>query len=100
MKRRCSITLLLAGLSLPLASQTVQKNADVAKDTLHVIGHSHMDMNWLWTLSETEKMAHDNLRQAVAFMEEYPDYQSRKDASNLLAACGLKATSRCLRARL
>ena len=74
MKTRFSIIVLLAWLSLPLASQTVQKNADVAKDTLHVIGHSHMDMNWLWTLSETEKMAHDNLRQAVAFMEEFPDY--------------------------
>ena len=74
MKTRFSIIVLLAWLSLPLAPQIVQKNADVAKDTLHVIGHSHMDMNWLWTLSETEKMAHDNLRQAIAFMEEYPDY--------------------------
>ena len=52
----------------------VQKNADVAGDTLHLIGHAHMDMNWLWTLSETQKMANDNLRQAVAFMQEYPDY--------------------------
>ena len=74
MKNRIPFIALALWLSLPLASQTVQKNADVAKDTLHVIGHSHMDMNWLWTLSETEKMAHDNLRQAVAFMEEYPDY--------------------------
>ena len=41
------------GTSLP----TVQKNADVAGDTLHLIGHSHMDMNWLWTLSETQKMS-------------------------------------------
>ena len=52
----------------------VQKNADVAGDTLHLVGHAHMDMNWLWTLSETQKMANDNLRQAVAFMKEYPDY--------------------------
>ena len=74
MNKGISIIALMLWLSLPLASQPVQKNADVAKDTLHVIGHSHMDMNWLWTLSETEKMAHDNLRQAVAFMEEYPDY--------------------------
>jgi alpha-mannosidase len=33
-----------------------------------------MDMNWLWTYSETMKMCNDNLRQAVAFMNEYPDY--------------------------
>ena len=33
-----------------------------------------MDMNWLWTTSETMRMCNDNLRQVVAFMEEFPDY--------------------------
>lgn len=45
------------------------------RDTIHVIGHAHMDMNWLWTYSETMQMCNDNLRQAVAFMDEYPDYK-------------------------
>lgn len=44
------------------------------KDTIHVAGHAHMDMNWLWTYSETMKMCNDNLRQTVAFMKEFPDY--------------------------
>ena len=44
------------------------------KDTIHIVGHAHMDMNWLWTYSETMKMCNDNLRQAVAFMKEFPDY--------------------------
>jgi alpha-mannosidase len=44
------------------------------KDTIHIIGHAHMDMNWLWTYSETMKMCNNNLRQTVAFMEEYPDF--------------------------
>lgn len=44
------------------------------KDTIHVVGHAHMDMNWLWTYSETMKMCNDNLRQTVAFMDEFPDY--------------------------
>ena len=44
------------------------------KDTIHVVGHAHMDMNWLWTYSETMKMANDNLRQTVAFMDEFPDF--------------------------
>lgn len=43
-------------------------------DTIHVIGHAHMDMNWLWTYSETMQMCNDNLRQVVAFMNEYPDF--------------------------
>jgi alpha-mannosidase len=45
-----------------------------ARDTIHVVGHAHMDMNWLWTYSETMQMCNDNLRQVVAFMEEFPDY--------------------------
>lgn len=32
------------------------KNAVPVKDTIHVIGHAHMDMNWLWTYSETMQM--------------------------------------------
>ncbi len=44
------------------------------KDTIQVIGHAHMDMNWLWTYSETMQMCNDNLRQVVAFMKEFPDY--------------------------
>ena len=44
-------------------------------DSIHVVGHAHMDMNWLWTYSETMQMCNDNLRQVVAFMKEYPDYK-------------------------
>jgi len=51
-----------------------QKETVPIKDTIHVIGHAHMDMNWLWTYSETMQMCNDNLRQVVAFMDEFPDY--------------------------
>ncbi len=44
------------------------------KDTIQVVGHAHMDMNWKWTYSESMKMCNDNLRQTVAFMDEYPDF--------------------------
>jgi len=50
----------------------VKKSATA--DTIQVIGHAHMDMNWLWTYSETMQMCNDNLRQTVAFMKEYPDF--------------------------
>lgn len=53
---------------------TQEINSLSRKDTIHVVGHAHMDMNWLWTYSETMQMCHDNLRQVVAFMEEYPDF--------------------------
>jgi alpha-mannosidase len=51
-----------------------QKTDAKPADTILVIGHAHMDMNWLWTYSETMQMCNDNLRQVVAFMDEFPDY--------------------------
>jgi alpha-mannosidase len=65
------IALMINSLSLIFGQG---KNATEVRGTVHVVGHAHMDMNWLWTYSETMQMCNDNLRQVVAFMEEYPDY--------------------------
>jgi alpha-mannosidase len=64
------IVLILSSL-LSVHAQGKKKNVI---DTIHVVGHAHMDMNWLWTYSETMKMCNDNLRQTVAFMDEFPDF--------------------------
>lgn len=68
----CSPILLLASEKGTIS----QLDADdpSQKDTIQVIGHGHMDMNWLWTYSETMKMCNDNLRQTVAFMDEFSDF--------------------------
>ena len=73
---------LLCVVYLPLWAQTIEKSSITEgtstvkspRDTIHVVGHAHMDMNWLWTYSETMKMCNDNLRQTVAFMDEFPDF--------------------------
>jgi alpha-mannosidase len=77
----CFFLLILWSMCLPVWSFSADENgipwrpkAKPPKDTIHVIGHAHMDMNWLWTYSETMKMANDNLRQTVAFMDEFPDF--------------------------
>ena len=65
----------ISGLSVAEGRTSVPEDKGATmKDTIHVLGHAHMDMNWLWTWSETMKMANDNLRQTVAFMEEFPDF--------------------------
>lgn len=68
------IILLLTVSFLSSIHGQVENRQSFETDTIHVIGHAHMDMNWLWTYSETMQMCNDNLRQVVAFMEEYPDY--------------------------
>ena len=73
--KNCIIVLILIGMiCCPAGMQAQRRNASQVRDTIHVVGHAHMDMNWLWTYSETMKMCNDNLRQAVAFMDEFPDY--------------------------
>jgi alpha-mannosidase len=68
--------LILIVLGIAPFSSAKGQNRTIApsKDTIQVVGHAHMDMNWLWTYSETMQMANDNLRQTVAFMDEFPDY--------------------------
>ena len=75
MKHYFILMILVGTICSPTGVQAQRRNTGGhSKDTIHVIGHAHMDMNWLWTYSETMKMCNDNLRQAVAFMDEYPDY--------------------------
>ena len=52
----------------------------------HVLGHAHIDMNWLWTYSETLKSAHDSFRQVIAFMDEFPDFTFIQSQTALYAA--------------
>ena len=39
-----------------------------------LVGHAHIDMNWLWTSAETVQVCHDTFRQALSFMEEFPQF--------------------------
>jgi alpha-mannosidase len=79
MKKNYILLILMVFVIGSLSSVYGQKKSGKVKsklsaDTIHVVGHAHMDMNWLWTYSETMQMCNDNLRQTVAFMDEYPDY--------------------------
>lgn len=38
------------------------------------VGNSHIDMAWLWPWTETVEVCKSTFRQALAFMEEYPDF--------------------------
>ena len=74
MKKSLAMVLGILLLLCFMQNSYSQPQNSFKKDTIHVIGHAHMDMNWLWTYSETMKMCNDNLRQVAAFMAEFPDY--------------------------
>jgi len=57
-----------------LNTEIAEKTPDRKGETVHVVGHAHIDMNWLWTWPETVQTCHDTFRQVIAFMEEFPDF--------------------------
>jgi alpha-mannosidase len=47
-----------------------------AKDyTTHLIGHAHIDMNWLWVWAETEEVILRDARTIVSLMERFPFFK-------------------------
>jgi len=44
-------------------------------DTLGVIGHSHLDVAWLWRICQGYEKAQRTLSNAVLLFEKYPDYK-------------------------
>lgn len=44
-----------------------------AQHTVHVIGHSHIDMNWLWTWGDTDNVIYRDFKSVVALMDDYPE---------------------------
>lgn len=47
----------------------------IRKYALYLIGHAHIDMNWLWLWPETIQVCHDTWTQALRFMDEFPDFR-------------------------
>jgi len=40
---------------------------------VHLIGHSHIDMNWLWTWSDTVEVVRRDIRSVLGLMDEFPE---------------------------
>lgn len=69
-----SVTVNFAAIPGNPTSEKFTTGGTAPKDTIHVMGHAHMDMCWLWGYEETMQMCQDNLRQTMAFMREIPDF--------------------------
>lgn len=53
------------------------------KYTGHLVGHAHIDLQWLWEWQEGIACTHDTFAQAIRFMEEYPDFTFSQSSSCL-----------------
>ena len=55
------------------------------------IGHTHIDVAWLWTMRQTVEKAQRSFSTALALMEEYPDYKFTSSQPFLYEACKTQA---------
>lgn len=64
-----------ACLAMKSFEESLARTQPNRKDELiTLVGHAHIDMNWLWTSSETVQVCHDTFRQALSFMDEFPQF--------------------------
>ncbi|MBE3582737.1 MAG: hypothetical protein IMX01_01335 [Limnochordaceae bacterium] len=53
---------------------------------IHLVGHAHIDMNWLWDWPETVRVSRDTFRTMDQLMAEEPDFRfSQSQASVYIA---------------
>lgn len=63
----------LQGALARMAERLADIAPEVAKLRVHLVGHSHIDMNWLWTWPDTRNVILRDFRSVLALMEEFPE---------------------------
>ena len=51
--------------------------AAIRRDTLHLIGNSHIDAAWLWPWSETIDVIRETWRSSLKLAELFPGYMKK-----------------------
>ncbi|MEG2381504.1 MAG: alpha-mannosidase, partial [Oscillospiraceae bacterium] len=57
-----------------MSEQLLLKNSETVAE-VGLIGHSHMDTAWLWTIGETVKKCARTFSNAINLMEQYPEFK-------------------------
>lgn len=61
------------------------EHQEMRKYTGHLVGHAHIDFQWLWEWPETIQVCRDTFRQALKFMDEFPGFRFSQSSSALYA---------------
>lgn len=64
----------IASLRALLRPYLKRKGPKYPSLTFYAIGHSHLDLAWLWPLRETKRKAGRTFATALANLKQYPDY--------------------------
>lgn len=73
--------------ALHMANQALQHaHPEMKKYTGHLVGHAHIDLQWLWEWQEGIVASRDTFNQAVKFMDEYPGFTFSQSSSVIYQA--------------
>lgn len=66
--------------SVVRASEYIKENlinvrCEVLRPVVSCIGHTHIDVAWLWTVAQTREKAERSFSTALRLMREYPEYK-------------------------
>ena len=53
------------------------------KINVHLIGHAHIDMNWLWNYEETKNVCIRDFNSVISLMKEFPDLTFSQSQSHV-----------------
>jgi alpha-mannosidase len=62
------------------------EHPQMRKYTGHLVGHAHIDFQWLWEWPETIGVCKQTFGQAIKFMAEFPEFKFSQSSSALYAA--------------
>ncbi len=57
-----------------LQKEYFQKECGTSDAVVNYVGHTHIDVAWLWTLATTKEKAQHSFATVLALMERYPEY--------------------------
>ena len=49
--------------------------AEIKRSKVYVVTHAHIDMNWFWSIEETERIVNRDFTTMTTLMEENPDFK-------------------------
>ncbi len=58
-----------------LREEFVRKDCGGPAPVVHCVGHTHIDVAWLWTLAQTREKAQRSFSTVLRLMEQYPEYK-------------------------
>jgi len=68
------------------AEQLLAPLAATAKSyTIHLAGHAHIDMNWMWSWPETAAIVNDSFTTVLKLLEEFPEFHFTQSQASIYA---------------